>query len=165
MDCPMLISNLRKPRIYWYQTDAEIVIRIILHDVEDYFLSVRTDELEFSTSLEGIDYYIYLYLFGAVIAEKTIHKTTGRELTVYLQKVQKWTPWPRLLYSSIAYPHVYVDLDHLASIKPKKDIDWNEREDFATFKRKHDISYIRPDVPSSNEDESAGEENDMIFDY
>lgn len=47
MEMPLLIGGLKKPIIYWYQTDVEVVTRIMLHDVEDYFLKVTVDSLEF----------------------------------------------------------------------------------------------------------------------
>lgn len=160
-----LICDFKHPRVYWYQTDFEVVLRLMLHDTEEYFLSVNTDEFEFSTSLDGVDYYVNLHLFGAVIAEKTSHVSTGREITVHLPKVHKWTAWPRLLYSAEKSPQIFVDLERLEAVKPKKQssFTWDEK-DFASYKRKYYITQIMPDVPSSGEEDSADEGYNVIFD-
>lgn len=55
MDLPALISNLKTPIIYWYQNDTEIVLRVMISDVEDYFLRVKTDEFEFRYGMNKIN--------------------------------------------------------------------------------------------------------------
>lgn len=43
----------------------------------------------FSTTVNSKNYYIYLYLFGTVIAEKTVHINLEREIKITLIKAHK----------------------------------------------------------------------------
>ncbi|XP_048508557.1 putative ATP-dependent RNA helicase TDRD12 [Athalia rosae] len=164
MEFPPLVCMLRKPKIYWYQTDGEVVMRIILNEVMDYFLRVQVDDFEFSTTLGGTDYYVYLELFGAIIAKCVSHTETGREITVRLPKVHKFLSWPRLLRSTEKVHQIEYDIDRLESITLKQQPhSYVEREDFTSFKKRHNITHIMPDVPSSTEEDSDDEEFNIIF--
>ncbi|XP_076161345.1 putative ATP-dependent RNA helicase TDRD12 isoform X1 [Ptiloglossa arizonensis] len=163
MSYPNLVSNLYSPKIIWYQTDVFVVIRILLQDVENYFLRVKCDYLLFSTTINGKNYYVCLYLFGAVVAEKTIHRNLGREIKVTLEKAHKWTEWLRLHVEKEKNPFIIADLDHLYKNNWHEAPLKIERESLAEYKRKNNITHIMPVVPSSDEEESDDEIMDMLF--
>lgn len=56
--CPNLTSNYRTPKIFWYQTDNAVFIRIILTDVEKYSIKVDCDTFKFR--------YGYKYIFNSL---------------------------------------------------------------------------------------------------
>ncbi|KAG7196656.1 hypothetical protein KM043_015994 [Ampulex compressa] len=111
------------PKIIWYQTDVTVVIRIMLYDLKDYFLRVMRDHLLFSTTMNDRDYYVCLYLFGTVMAEKTTHVNKGREIEVRLIKAHKWTMWLRLQIEKDKNPHIIADSANLY------EIDWTMNPD------------------------------------
>ncbi|XP_076232530.1 putative ATP-dependent RNA helicase TDRD12 isoform X2 [Calliopsis andreniformis] len=113
MTYPELICNFATPNIVWYQTDITVVIRILLHDLDEYYLRVECDHLLFSATLNGKQYYVCLYLFGAVVAEKTTHFNLGREIKITLFKAHKWTDWLRLHIEKEKNPAIILDPDHL----------------------------------------------------
>lgn len=48
IDIPSLKkSNVITPNVVWYQNDDRVVLRIMLIDVDDYFLSVDYNHLRF----------------------------------------------------------------------------------------------------------------------
>ncbi|XP_011629796.1 uncharacterized protein LOC105422202 [Pogonomyrmex barbatus] len=156
--CPNLISKHVTPSIKWYQTDRTIVICIQLVDVSDYYLRVEDDNLQFSTNANDKEYYLILYLFGGVIAEKTMHKNVGREIKIYLIKALKWFPWLRLIKSKEKAPFISYNSDHIedVQIRPTYDIDRFQR-----YKHENKIDYILPDGMSSD-DESDDEDMDFL---
>ncbi|KAG6800088.1 hypothetical protein HZU73_04368 [Apis mellifera caucasica] len=164
MNCPKLVSKYFTPKIIWYQTDTTVIVRILLQDIKEYFLRVKYDHLLFSTTVNSKNYYIYLYLFGTVIAEKTIHINLEREIKITLIKAHKWTEWLRLCIEKERNPLISVDSAHIYKrdwiIDSLKNI---ERESFAEYKRRHNITQIMPDVPSTDEEESDDEAMDMLF--
>ncbi|XP_011876005.1 PREDICTED: uncharacterized protein LOC105566539 [Vollenhovia emeryi] len=153
MTCPELVSNYCSPAIKWHETDLTVVVCIQLTDVSDYYLRIKDDCLQFSTSTNGKEYYLILHLFGSVVTEKTVHKNVGREIKIYLVKGLKWFPWRRLIKSREKSPLISYNIDHIKepdiTIKKAFDIDR-----FETYKRKHNIRQIMPVVPSSDEEES-----------
>ncbi|XP_031848297.2 putative ATP-dependent RNA helicase TDRD12 isoform X2 [Nomia melanderi] len=165
MNYPTLVSKLCTPKILWYQTDNTVIVRILLQDVDKYFLHVECDHLLFSTTVNEKDYYVALYTFGAVVAEKTTHRNLGREIKITLVKGHKWTEWLRLHIEKEKNPLIVRDADHLYKN------DWSrfpvriEGESFSEYKRRNNISQIMPDVPSTDEEESDDEAMDMIFSY
>ncbi|CAL7946838.1 unnamed protein product [Xylocopa violacea] len=159
-----LVTKCYTPKILWYQTDVTVIIRILLQDVAEYFLRVECDHLLFSTITNSKNYYICLYLFGTVVAEKTTHINKGREIKITLVKAHKWTEWLRLSIETEKNPMISLDPDHI--YKP----DWimdslknTERESFTEYKRRHNITQIMPDVPSTDEEESDDEAMDTLF--
>lgn len=48
MDClsPLIHTSLN-PKIIWYQTDFSVILRIMLQDIEEYYLKVEIDSLIF----------------------------------------------------------------------------------------------------------------------
>ncbi|XP_078045099.1 putative ATP-dependent RNA helicase TDRD12 [Augochlora pura] len=163
MSVPKLVSELYSPKILWYQTDVTVVIRILLQDVGDYYLRVECDHLLFSCTINGKDYYVILYLCGTVVAEKTMHENKGRELKITLRKAHKWTEWPRLHIETEKKSLIVPDMDHLYKPCWLDDSNRIERESFAEYKRRNNISQIMPDVPSSDEEESDDDVMDMLF--
>ncbi|KYM99647.1 hypothetical protein ALC62_09563 [Cyphomyrmex costatus] len=126
MNCPELVSKYCNPTIKWYQTDLTVVISIQLTDVSDYYLRVENDCLQFSTEINSKKYYLILYLFGSVIAEKTVHKNIVREIKIYLIKALKWFPWLRLIKSKERNPLISYDPEHIQETEPiRKDYDSN----------------------------------------
>ncbi|KZC11915.1 PREDICTED: uncharacterized protein LOC107190115 [Dufourea novaeangliae] len=163
MSYPKLISKLYTPKIFWYQTDITVIVRILLEDVDKYFLRVVCDHLSFSTTVNERGYYVSLYLFGTVVAEKTVHVNLGREIKVTLVKAHKWTEWLRLHIEKEKNPLIVRDPDHLDKndwfkVSPKI-----EKESFAEYKRRNNISQIMPDVPSTDEEVSDDDAMDMLF--
>nr|XP_003704021.1 PREDICTED: uncharacterized protein LOC100879039 [Megachile rotundata]XP_012142146.1 PREDICTED: uncharacterized protein LOC100879039 [Megachile rotundata] len=165
MNYPKLISQLYTPKIAWYQTDVTVVIRILLQDVDNYFLQVKCDHLLFSTTVNSKHYYICLYLFGTVKAEGTTHINLGREIKITLVKAHKWTEWLRLHIDKEKNPLIVLDPDHIyknkwtfASLRITE-----KKESFAEYKRRNNITQIMPDVPSSSEEESDDEAMDKLF--
>ncbi|XP_076754983.1 uncharacterized protein LOC143425830 [Xylocopa sonorina] len=159
-----LVTKCYTPKILWYQTDVTVVIRILLQDVAEYFLRVECDHLLFSTIVNSKNYYVCLYLFGAVVAEKTTHRNLEREIKITLVKAHKWTEWLRLPVGREKNPMISVDPDHIYIrdwiMDSLKNI---ERESFTEYKRRHDIIQIMPDVPSTDEEESDDEAMDALF--
>ena len=41
------MSKYHTPKIVWYQTDTTVIVRILLHDIKEYFLHVECDHLLF----------------------------------------------------------------------------------------------------------------------
>ncbi|XP_076654046.1 putative ATP-dependent RNA helicase TDRD12 [Halictus rubicundus] len=158
-----LISKSYTPKILWFQTDVTVVLRILLQDVDKYFLRVECDLLLFSTTVNEKDYYVTLYLFGAVVAEKTIHENIGREIKITLTKAHKWTEWLRLHIEEEKNVLIVVDPDHIYKNNWLEDIRKIDRESFAEYKRRNNITNIMPDVPSTDEEESDDDAMDMLF--
>ncbi|XP_070170360.1 uncharacterized protein [Polyergus mexicanus] len=163
MTCPQLISNYSTPKISWYQTDLTVIIRIHLIDVSNYYLRVKDDYLLFSTEINSKKYYLILYLFGAVISEKTVHKNVGREIKIYLTKTLKWYPWLRLIISREKNSFISYDTDHIhdADNVRKKNI-FKARESIEEYKRRNFIEHIMPVVPSSDEEDSDDDQLDFF---
>ncbi|XP_012287163.1 uncharacterized protein LOC105703379 [Orussus abietinus] len=164
MDCPKLICDLRIPKIMWYQTDVTVVIRVMLCDVTDYYLCIKDDHFQFSTIVDNNKYYIGFNLFGTVIEEETTHENLGREIKITLYKAHKWIPWLKLHADDCKYPQILLDPERLYQpvwVTAKKNVE--VREDFAKYKRRHKITQIMPDVPSTDEEESDDELFDMFF--
>ncbi|XP_077274766.1 putative ATP-dependent RNA helicase TDRD12 isoform X2 [Temnothorax americanus] len=160
MICPDLVSNSNysSPAIKWHQTDLTVVICIQLTDVSDYYLRVEGTRLQFSTKTNDKEYYLILHLFGAVIAEKTVHKNVGREIKIYLVKGLKWYSWLRLIKSKEKHPLISYNLEHIRETDHvEKPFDVGR---FERYKREHNIQNIMPVVPSSDE-ESEDEEVDF----
>ncbi|XP_012056707.1 PREDICTED: uncharacterized protein LOC105619800 [Atta cephalotes] len=160
MNCPELVSDYRNPTIKWYQTDLSVVISIQLIDVSDYYLRIENGCLQFSTEINGKKYYLILYLFGAVVAEKTVHKNLVREIKIYLLKALKWYPWLRLIKSKEKNPLISYDSERIEEtnhVRNTYDIGRFER-----YKREHNISYLMPVVPSSDEEESEDDYMDFV---
>ncbi|XP_076277876.1 uncharacterized protein LOC143207881 [Lasioglossum baleicum] len=158
-----LISKLYTPKILWYQTDVTVVLRILLQDVVKYFLHVECDHLLFSTTVNEKDYYVTLYLFGTVVAEKTIHENKEREIKITLAKAHKWTEWLRLHIEEEKNVLIVADPDRLYKNNWLEDIRKIDRESFAEYKRRNNITNIMPDVPSTDEEESDDDAMDMLF--
>ena len=153
MSYPKLISKLYSPKVLWGQNDVTVVIRILLHDVHEYYLRVECDHLLFSTTLNEKNYCICLQLFGTIVAEKTTHVNLGREIKVTLFKAHKWTSWLRLQIENEKNPLITSDPDYLCKDKwftPLK----LEGESFTEYKRRNNITNIMPDVPSTDGEES-----------
>ncbi|KAK9301090.1 hypothetical protein QLX08_006428 [Tetragonisca angustula] len=165
MNCLKLVSKYHTPKIVWYQTDTTVIVRILLHDIKEYFLHVECDHLLFSTTTDSKEYYICLYLFGTIVAEKTVHRNLEREIKITLVKAHKWTEWLRLYIQKEKNPLISLDPNHIYKL------DWitealrnRERENFTEYKRRNHVTQIMPVVPSSDEEESDDEIMDMIFD-
>lgn len=47
MSYPKLISKLYSPKVLWGQNDVTVVLRILLHDVDEYYLRLECDHLLF----------------------------------------------------------------------------------------------------------------------
>ncbi|OAD60172.1 hypothetical protein WN48_06310, partial [Eufriesea mexicana] len=164
MNCPKLVCKYYTPKIIWYQTDTTVIIRILLQDVEKYFLRVQCDQLLFSTTIHSKCYSVSLNLFGTVIAEKTTHINLRREIKVALVKAHKWAEWLRLCIETGKNPLIVLDPEHIYKH------DWmtvsfqnRERESFTEYKLRNNITQIMPDVPSSDEEESDDEIMDILF--
>ncbi|XP_058799192.1 uncharacterized protein LOC131668777 [Phymastichus coffea] len=163
-DCPNLISKYRTPKIFWYQTDNAVHVRIMLSNVEKYRISVDSDTFKFTTVVDAIPYFLGLKLCGTVIAEKTSHLMLGREVKVCFIKAHKWTDWPRLQLSRVRNPLIIVDPDHVV----KKD--WNnpyasfdERETFSEYRKRMGISNVPP-PESTDEDSDSDDEKVQAYD-
>ncbi|XP_043254146.1 uncharacterized protein LOC122398404 [Colletes gigas] len=163
MNYPKLISKYYTPKIIWYQTDVTVVIRILLQDVDNYFLRVKCDYLVFSTTSSERDYCVCLNLFGTVVAEKTTHTNIEREIKITLIKAHKCTEWLRLHVERQKNPLIVADLDHLYKNEWYNVPFRIERESFEEYKRKNNISNIMPVVPSSDEEDSDDDAMDMLF--
>ncbi|XP_029052710.1 uncharacterized protein LOC114880642 [Osmia bicornis bicornis] len=163
MNYPKLISKLHTPKIVWYQTDITVVIRVLLQDVNNYFLHVECDHLLFSTTINSRHYYICLYLFGTIVAEKTTHINKGREIKITLIKAHKWTEWLRLHIDKEKNPLITADPDHIYKSSWTMGPLRFEKESFAEYKRRNNITQIMPDVPSSDEEESDDDAMDVLF--
>lgn len=157
MICPELICDYSRPAIKWHQTDLMVVVSIQLTDVSDYYLQIKDDLLQFSTKVNSKEYYLLLYLFGSVVAERTVHKNVGREIKIYLVKGLKWYPWLRLIKSKEKNPLISYNLEYIyeteSVYKNKFEIGRFER-----YKRENHVRYIMPVVPSSDEEESEDED-------
>ncbi|KOC67197.1 hypothetical protein WH47_11854 [Habropoda laboriosa] len=164
MNCPRLASKYHTPKIIWYQTDVTVILRVLLQDVKEYFLRVECDHLLFSTTINSRSYYICLYLFGTVEAGKTIHVNLGREIRITLVKAHKWTEWLRLPLEREKNSLISVDPDHIYSRSWTMGFSKNiEKESFTEYKRRHNITQIMPDVPSTDEEESDDEAMNVLF--
>lgn len=164
---PPLINKLQTPKIFWYQNDLTVTLRILLHDVKNYFLHIESDHFQFSTILNGKNYYICLHLFGTVIPEETSHVNVGREIKVYLNKAHKWISWLRLHFDKCKYVQIIADPEHLYQTNwtnDKQPLMFKENQDFSEYKRRNNIGQIMPLVPSSDEEESDDDRYDAIFD-
>lgn len=47
MNIPTLTTDLKMPKILWYQTDYHVHLRIQLIDVDKYYLRVDREKLQF----------------------------------------------------------------------------------------------------------------------
>ncbi|KAH0952534.1 hypothetical protein HN011_002272 [Eciton burchellii] len=159
MSCPLLVSDYNVPRIQWYQTDLTIIIRIQLIDICDYYLRVEDDHLLFSTIKNGKKYYLILYFFGSVIAEKTVHKNIDREIKVYLTKTLKWFPWLRLTRSDEKNHLISYDVHQIDEIQNERETFMDAEEDKKRDKY-HDMN-IMPFVSSSDEEDFTFNEFDF----
>ncbi|OXU17548.1 hypothetical protein TSAR_010783 [Trichomalopsis sarcophagae] len=157
--CPNLISNYRTPKIFWYQTDNAVFIRIILTDVEKYSIRVDCDTFKFSTTLNDQKYFVGLKLCGTVVAEKTSHEKFGREIKVCLIKAHKWTDWPRLQMNKEKTTFICMDPDHIVKKKSWDDPFANlaERETFEEYRKRMNITNIPPPESSTSGSESDDE--------
>lgn len=163
MDYPALVSTLYTPKIIWYQTDVSVVLRIMLQDVKDYYLKVEADYLQFSTIVNGKEYYVILYLFGGVIPSKTTHVNLEREIKINLMKAFKWYGWLRLQASKEKSSQIVLDTDHIYERTwAKKTFVYDEENSLAELLRKNKIQ-IMPDVPSTDEEVSEDEAMDTFF--
>lgn len=160
MSIPNLITKCSTPNILWYQTDVTVVIRILLPDVNKYYLRVECDNLLFSTKINSKNYYLCLYLFGVVFAEKTFHRNVGREIKVTLEKAQKCIEWLRLCVERTKNPLISIDPDHIHVDKSAI----GGKESFTQFRLRNNITNILPAASSTDEDESDDEEMDRFFD-
>ncbi|XP_043275479.1 uncharacterized protein [Venturia canescens] len=165
MNIPALIPSFPTPKVIWYQTDVSVTLRIMLVDVDDYFLLVDEDHLRFSTTVNGRPYYLCLYLFGAIIPEKCSHRNTGTEIKVNLPKAHKWIRWMRLCLEKESNPHISADLEklHDETIIPKYFVkrDW---DDINEYKRQNNIVNIPPAEHSTDDSESEDEMMDALID-
>ncbi|XP_014230320.1 uncharacterized protein LOC106654807 [Trichogramma pretiosum] len=156
--CPNLTSTFKTPRVYWYQNDCAIFIRIMLVDVEKYYLKVDCDSLIFRTSCNDQKYFWGINLCGTVIAEKTSHKNVGREIKICLIKAHKWNDWPRLQMNMEKNQFILRDPDHI--VKKSWDNPYanaGERESFAEYKKRMNITNIGPPESSDSGSESDDE--------
>lgn len=165
MNMPALVRESLMPKIIWYQTDVSVVVRIMLSDVKVYHLSVEYDYFIFGTTVHDKRYCVCMSFFGPVIPEKTWHSNLGREVKIYLYKVQKWYDWPRLYYQQQKNPFVTYDVDHMKDAQKEKrwSMHHEKRIPFSEYKRLCGITNIMPDVPSSDEDESDDEKYDAFI--
>lgn len=163
MSIPGLVTKLLTPKTIWYQTDLTVVLRVMLQEVEDYYLHVTSDHLVFSTTANSKDYCLLLYLFGPVIAGGTAHKNTGREIKITLTKAHKWLDWPRLEMSDEKNSMISFDMDHLEDRNWSKNLIKPKEMSVQEYKNKNYLNYIKPDVPSSDEEESDDEYMDKLF--
>lgn len=135
----------------------------MLQGVTDYYLHATCDELVFSTTTNEKDYWICLYLFGPLIAQQTTHKNTGREIKVTLTKAHKWLDWPRLEMSDEKNPMISYDMDHIDDRDWSKNLIKPQEINIEEYKKQNYLTYIKPDVPSSDEEESEDECMDKLF--
>ncbi|KAF7997594.1 hypothetical protein HCN44_006165 [Aphidius gifuensis] len=166
MDMPSLKnSNVITPNVVWYQNDDRVVLRVMLIDVDDYFLAVDYNQLRFSTINNNKNYYLILNLFGAVIPEKTFHKNLGRELRIELPKAHRFLKWSRLVLNREKIPQISMDLDkvEIEQWKLKKPTIKHEWTDWNEYKRINNLN-IMPDVPSSDGESSDDERFNLIED-
>ncbi|XP_014479335.1 PREDICTED: putative ATP-dependent RNA helicase TDRD12 [Dinoponera quadriceps] len=161
MNCPpRLISKCYTPKVLWSQSDLIVTIRILLIDVSDYYLRVESDHLLFSTITNGKKYYLILYLFGPVIAEKTVHKNIEREIKIYLTKEFKWFKWLRLIRSKEKDIFITYDVNCISETN-------HFQKNYCTYgnveniKRRYNIQYIRP--PLVDEEDSDTDDENLDF--
>ncbi|XP_011136667.1 putative ATP-dependent RNA helicase TDRD12 isoform X2 [Harpegnathos saltator] len=161
MSCPRLVSNFCTPKVIWSQSDLTVIIRVILIDVADYYLRVEDNYLYFSTVTNGKSYYLILQLFGAVIAEKTLHKNVGREIKIYLTKGLKWFQWLRLIVSKEKDPLIAYDLD---SISEKEYVKKNLLVcgTVEEIKCRYNKTYIRPPIDEESDSDDYDEDLDLL---
>ncbi|KAL0104817.1 hypothetical protein PUN28_016451 [Cardiocondyla obscurior] len=160
MSCPDLVSDYINPATKWYQTDLHVVINIQLMEVSDYYLQIENDCLQFSTETNGKKYYLILYLYGAVVPEKTAHKNFGREIRIYLVKALKWFSWRRLITSKEKHIYISYDLDHI--MREPKNATTFDIHRFQRYKKENNIQYIMPAMSSSEDD---SDDSDMDNDF
>ncbi|XP_034950920.1 uncharacterized protein [Chelonus insularis] len=117
MQLPLLTNKFRTPTVYWYQTDNKIVLRIMLANVNKYFLFVDFDHIRYSTIHEDKSYYLCLYFFGAIIPGKIINLNLEREIRIHIPKAHKFLQWPRLQYHRSKPPQIMADPEKYDDIK------------------------------------------------
>ncbi|CAG5095308.1 Protein of unknown function [Cotesia congregata] len=143
MDPWPLKSRALTPSILWYQDDGFVVLRIMLIDVDKFFLDIDLERLKFSTIHNDNNYYLCLYLFGAIIPEKSIVLNLGRELRIKFTKAFKFLKWPRLEVSKFKNPQITIDKEKYEETK------WTLR---------------RVNLPDDSNDESDDERDAVLSD-
>ncbi|XP_043463548.1 uncharacterized protein LOC122499329 [Leptopilina heterotoma] len=167
MNIPTLTTDLKMPKILWYQTDYHVNLRIQLIDVDKYYLRVDREQLHFSTIVNDTKYYVIINLFGAVIAERTITTKTEREVRIKIFKGHLGTDWLRLQIEQEKSPMIQIDPDRMIKNEPKEikyPVNYEAGELVAAYKKLNNIKHIYPDEPSSDEGESEDEIFDSYFD-
>ncbi|XP_033227726.1 uncharacterized protein LOC117179758 [Belonocnema kinseyi] len=165
MNLPLLKSNLNSPKIIWHQTDVVVVLQIQLCDIEKYYLRIDRERLNFSTCLNDKKYYVIINMYGAIIPEKCMHRNTGREIKVYIPKAHIGAEWLRLHLEKEKNPHIVSDPDRVTVPEWRRPLPRNFNADsFEKYKRLNKIKNVRPDEPSSGEEDSDDEIFDTYFD-
>ncbi|XP_008547174.1 uncharacterized protein LOC103571005 [Microplitis demolitor] len=149
------------PKILWYQDDGSIVFRIMLIDIEKFYLDVDLEHMKFSTIHNDKNYYLCLYFFGAVVPEKTSVTNLGREFQIRIPKAFKFLKWPRLELSKYRNPQITIDKEKF------EETEWMIRtinrppwDDFEEYKRQNNITNIKP---GDDSDDESDDDRDYVL--
>ncbi|XP_015123439.1 uncharacterized protein LOC107045631 [Diachasma alloeum] len=164
MDLPMLKRRANLPKIFWYQDDCKVVIRIMLVDIKEYFVEVDLDHVRFSTVHDERVHYLSLYFFGAIEPEKTVNENTGREIRIQFVKAHKFFKWLRLEDTAQRIPQIIPDPDRIAEESFNLISTVATWHNFEVYKIENRLN-IYPDVPISDSDESDDERYHLAADY
>ncbi|XP_059478530.1 putative ATP-dependent RNA helicase TDRD12 isoform X1 [Neocloeon triangulifer] len=91
---PRLISTCYDSHILWSQTAQWIRLRVQLIDVQDYYLRITPERLDFACYCQGRAYCFNMLLFGYVLPNDSQHCSRGRCVEIKLRKSLD-VAWPR----------------------------------------------------------------------
>ncbi|CAD6216325.1 GSCOCG00004478001-RA-CDS [Cotesia congregata] len=161
MDPWPLKSRALTPSILWYQDDGFVVLRIMLIDVDKFFLDIDLERLKFSTIHNDNNYYLCLYLFGAIIPEKSIVLNLGRELRIKFTKAFKFLKWPRLEVSKFKNPQITIDKEKYEETKwTLRRVNLPEWDSIEEYKRRNNIVNI---LPADDSNDESDDERDAVL--
>ncbi|XP_031636550.1 putative ATP-dependent RNA helicase TDRD12 [Contarinia nasturtii] len=76
----------KRPRIYWFQSDEYIVLKISAHDGVKYNLEITCDQLIYSTTENEVKTVAIIRFFGCIDQEQTEHNVRGLNVMIRLHK-------------------------------------------------------------------------------
>uniref|UniRef100_T1IHJ9 RNA helicase n=1 Tax=Strigamia maritima TaxID=126957 RepID=T1IHJ9_STRMM len=99
-------------KVDWYETELEVVLKVLLNNVQDYNLTVDAKRLEFSCLLKDRYYCNNMDLFAPVDREKVMTTVNSSNVLIRLLKSDKGK-WLNLLASKPKPLWLRYDVDHL----------------------------------------------------
>ncbi|XP_055304540.1 putative ATP-dependent RNA helicase TDRD12 isoform X2 [Sitodiplosis mosellana] len=104
----------KRPRVFWWQTDEMIVLKISAHDNVKYGLEVTSEQLVYGTIENDEKIVAIIHFFGCVDYKLTTHELRGVYVVVRLRKSCP-IKWPRLQHTAQKCTWVVQNIDAFKS--------------------------------------------------